>query len=251
MALANNDPADAINEICNRSFSSECQCHWSKRTPCPSQLDPFEPPMSAHRAGFTLLELMIAMALLGVLTVGVSGSLRFGVRAWETVDRTIDLSEDALTKQAYLRRQIEGARAHSIAGKGAEESDSASAFVGKVNEMRFVAALPAQANSPGLNQIWLAIKPSAEGQALVLRWRRIGKANELAEKIILDGIKDAHFAYFGSTDVKESPRWGETWSHGDELPRLVSIEIQLNDPTVAWPPLVVAPASSPDFSSAS
>ena len=40
-------------------------------------------PPHDGEAGFTLLELLISMTLLGLLMLVVLGGLRFGARAWE------------------------------------------------------------------------------------------------------------------------------------------------------------------------
>ncbi|MEE8085084.1 MAG: type II secretion system protein, partial [Alphaproteobacteria bacterium] len=45
----------------------------SWRAPAP------QPP----QAGFTLLELMVSLALVGLLTMVLTGGIRFGARVWE------------------------------------------------------------------------------------------------------------------------------------------------------------------------
>jgi len=57
-------------------------------------------------SGFTLLELLVALALLALLTAGLAPSLRLGSHAWDAVDHEASEAAELQTTQDFLRRAI-------------------------------------------------------------------------------------------------------------------------------------------------
>ena len=58
--------------------------------------------LSQGAAGFTLVELLVAMTLLGFLTVLLFGGLRFGTRAWEDRRRITPTRMPARSAESLL-----------------------------------------------------------------------------------------------------------------------------------------------------
>ena len=64
---------------------------------------------NARERGFTLIEILIAMTLLGLLMAMLSGGLRLGTRAWEASDtRSAELARLEAV-QGFIRRSLTGA----------------------------------------------------------------------------------------------------------------------------------------------
>ena len=59
--------------------------------------------------GFTLVELLVVLALLGLVSVALIGALRFGLRAWDTGERRVEQLNRVQAVQAFLRRRIQQA----------------------------------------------------------------------------------------------------------------------------------------------
>jgi len=62
-----------------------------------------------RQSGFTLLELLAALVVLGLLMVAITQGVRFGVQAWQTQARTVDTQGDLLAVDRTLRGMIERA----------------------------------------------------------------------------------------------------------------------------------------------
>lgn len=62
--------------------------------------------MSRSDGGFTLLELLVALTVLGVLMVLMFGGLRFGARVWESGDASLRAMAEMQTAAGLIRRQI-------------------------------------------------------------------------------------------------------------------------------------------------
>jgi general secretion pathway protein J len=197
-----------------------------------------------RESGFTLLELMVAMVLLALLGIALAQGTRFGLQAWNRLDRSIDRGEPIALTQSFLRREIEQAQPIPVGGTG---PIAQIAFAGGASELRFVATLPERVASPGLNEVTIRIGPGSSGAVLSMSWR--GFANEGAGgvKTLVGGIASGAFLYYGSRDGTSSPDWQEEWNDARSLPRLVALRLKFRDTQIAWPTLMVAPSSVPDL----
>src|ERR1700730_7169060 len=96
---------------------------------------PFKKIRFARSAGFTLIELMVALILLSLVFLLITSSLQFGTNVWSAREEESDSSE-VLTAQDFLRRVLSETRPVMI------EADSSHArhvvFAGNENSIRFV-----------------------------------------------------------------------------------------------------------------
>jgi general secretion pathway protein J len=197
-----------------------------------------------RQAGFTLLELMVAMALLALLGLVLAGGMRFGLQAWNRLDATLDRDEPIALSQVLLRRTVEQALPLPAAGAAPGVID----FAGGNAGLRFIAPLPERAAGPGLNQVTIRLEPSEAGFALVLSWQPFGGAGAGGRKSLLDGILAGHFRYYGDVADGRPANWQEEWSNARALPRVVALDLSFKDRRIAWPSLMIAPAAMPDLS---
>ena len=67
-------------------------------------------PASKRDAGFTLLELMVAFALVALLIMIMGGSIRFGARVWEASKIHADAIGEIQAIRGFLRERVLAAR---------------------------------------------------------------------------------------------------------------------------------------------
>jgi general secretion pathway protein J len=203
-------------------------------------------------AGFTLLELLIGVAVLGLLMGMLFGGLRLASHQVEWRTARLDRGSRVSLVQAFVRRSLADARPLEIAGPraGVAGPAVALAFDGTAEELEFVGPAPESAESGGLELIGLGLVRHGAGGALSLRVRAYdagagGATAPLRETLVLEGVRQAQFAYFGVTAGESEPRWHESWRQMPYLPALVRLTLTLSGGEKV-PDLVVALRLSQD-----
>ena len=202
--------------------------------------------------GFTLVELLVALVILGLLMAALYGAFRFSARALDaTRERTQQLEEFAAAS-AFLRERL--AAAENVLLTTGPQSQTAS-FTGTAETLAFVAPMPAEISYGGLYYFRLAFDPAAGATRLDLalyRTREIFSLDRAADRrtrLIFPGYRPV-FRYYGRNEpAPDAPTgWHEEWPARGWLPQLVEIRLIPLDPGRAsprpWPPLRIAIATS-------
>lgn len=215
------------------------------RRPCPR----------AGAPGFTLLELLVAITLLGLLMAALFGGLRLGARVWATGETRLDTAARIQIVQDLVRQRL--AQALPLEAVLPEEGDGYQPlFLGQVDSVRFASLLPEHLGADiALMELALADSDDVEGTTnLVLRWRRFepeaGTVQDAEpvpdaapeERVLLEHVEALEIAYFGALNRDELPDWWEAWEGQIELPQLVLLQVRFaEDDPRRWPELVVHP----------
>jgi general secretion pathway protein J len=193
------------------------------------------PIRQAH--GFTLLELLVALTVLGFLLVGLAQGVHFGLLAWRTGVRLTNSSDDFNTLDSTLRHLIEGA-------DPGDELDPAP-FIGSSDRLDCITALPSAGDPTGSRRMQATLLVDA-GHRLVLRWipylhaKRVGPSPSPTDTELLRGVSRMELAFW-----RPGSGWVSAWRAPD-LPTLVRISLRFpaGDPR-HWPDIVAAPLLDP------
>lgn len=215
------------------------------------RMDPLPGP-AGPGAGFTLVELLVALTLFAIMSVLLFSGLRFGVRAWEVGGDRIERLALVESVQNLLRRQLSQASLPYIP-VDVRARAPVSGFIGTSDAVRFIARLPAHRGSGGLYVFLLSAKHTGTRAELRLSWQTFlpdalspESFEPEDERSLLDGVADFQFAYYGSYDPARAPQWNETWDGILGLPDLIRIRVTFPPGDIRrWPDLVVAPRLSP------
>ena len=201
-------------------------------------------------AGFTLLELLISMTLVGLLMAVVFGSLRFGAHAWERSEAQNSGTDEIRLLQTKLRHELERAYPFFVVTDPTRASID---FNGTTEELIFLAPMANALGPAARARIKVARTPEGDGMRFVLTERPELSLPDESEgsqtEVLLFGLTGLEFAYFGKEMLDESPRWHESWQGQTRLPQLIRMraEFPRGDRRV-WPELVIAPRISADVS---
>jgi general secretion pathway protein J len=184
--------------------------------------------------GYSLLELLVALALISFIAVAIAGGVRFGSRAWETSDTKLSSVERVDRAQSLLRAVLEQAIPRAL--------DPALAgdpllFRGGPAQLRFVAQAPAAFGAYGLTQFTLRVSEARDGKRLVLSWPGVDGRPQ-AQTLVTQAR--AAIIEYGLRDQTGRIDWLSAWDEQPGAPALVRVRVTFNDPSqTRWPDLVV------------
>ncbi len=193
-------------------------------------------------AGFTLIELVVAITLMGLVLVALYSGLRLGLNSSESGEQRAEAINRLRSAQEFLRRQL--AQSMTVYQTNDQQQQIA-VFTGNPDRIEFVAPMLTHLGQGGLYRIRVE---TGDGR-LRLRWRIYVRddpeAGEERETVLLDKVSTVEWAYFGPEQDDESgqkpqnpPRWRSEWPNGKRRPLLVRLNLNLDGEP--WPDLVVA-----------
>lgn len=186
--------------------------------------------------GFTLIEVMLAMILVGlIIGIGV-GAIRMSRKAAETGEHRIEAINAVRTTQEFLRKQL--SRALPLAFDVDRAEGKNLVFVGEGRELTFVAPMPGYLSKGGPYVQRLAI----ERDRLNFYHRiLISEEEEEAEPVaLLDRIRRGRFEYRGIDEEGKLGDWEDDWEDPSRTPMMVRLSLQFQDGTyMQWPVLEV------------
>lgn len=192
-------------------------------------------------AGFSLLEVLVALALLTLIMIAMPGTLQLGRRAWDSSD-TIDRAGSAAIAVGFVQNRI--SRSMPLQQKRADDSRHV-AFDGRPNAITFVA--PSIDGPPGAGLFIFELATSAGTGAqdiLLLRWWPYQPAFEdsrpapVGERILLRDVTGFSLRYFGRAAAGVGRGWAERWQRASLLPELVEFRLTSRTDLVADPPAI-------------
>ena len=199
--------------------------------------------------GFTLLELMISLTILGLILVIVFGALRIGVRAWEKGEKDVDIHQRERVVLNLVKAQIASVSAAEITGQEAAQFR----FKGDAESMSFVSDLPVvPTNTFGTVYVKYRIERAhgKEGYKLIVYEKNLAfidkekKMKDPEESEYFDLIPtagDIRFEYLQYPENdQDPPEWQESWDSEKKQGNPIAVRIVLQHDEMAYPLTVIA-----------
>ena len=203
-----------------------------------------------RNAGFTLVELVVALLLLAIMSAMLYGSLSLSAMSWDRGEAKADQNSDMRISASLLRQLLTSQhplRFHKVV-------DQPLYFQGAHDTLAFAATLPARAGG-GIYYFRLEVMSYNDRSQLVLsrvvpEYAAIAlpSFSDAKTSTLADGIAEVHFTYFGrdpDAATTSNPTWRDRWDDPQLLPLLIRIEVKPAQGD-AWPPLIVEPRLAPD-----
>lgn len=196
---------------------------------------------ATHHQGFTLIEVLIAMTLLSIMVVLLFSSLKICADSWEKGESKITEVNEVAVVYGFFQHHL--AVAKPLWDDFSTPETRTFAFQGQARSLQFVSTFPASAGRSGMqlftmefieegDERYIKITltpffPSAEGE----EWKK-------EEVTLIKHVSEFSLAYFDIADGTNEGAWVEDWLERENLPRLVKIDIKL-DNGVFWPEMLI------------
>ena len=199
------------------------------------------PSTTGRQSGFTLLEILVALVVLGFLMVGLTQGVRAGLTMWGAQTRRVGETADLDAGARVLRRLLSGISLPSAGGSlGASSTEK---FEALPESLTFVGDLPTGFGTTRRADITLDLH---EGR-LVLRWtpRRhelsIAPPPEPIETELIRRVERLDLAYWGAASPGQPAGWQSQWDRRD-IPELIRVRLGFaTGDRRRWPDLIAAP----------
>ena len=197
-------------------------------------------PRKTEAGAFTLLEVLVALSLLGVVMMLVLGGLRVGAMAWQAGIEESARTESFRTTYRTLRKLTED----MVPAQVIEDKEWQYVFSGGARALRMVAPVPAGAGKPAPYLIWLEVRDRRGETDLALSWRpfegqsdTLHTARESERTVLVAGSEKIEIAYLPMPSHDDPPNWVSDWGDEDNLPSLVRVRVEHGDG--GWPDLIL------------
>ena len=184
------------------------------------------------QAGFTLVEIVIAMVLLGTMLLLLYSGLAFALRSWDAGDVNGRRVADWRISENFLRREV----SEIFAMRWKDANFVKFAFEGEREHLRFVSSRAAGVSLGGLSLVGLEIEPAADrraGRNLVMRRAMasddvsdFAPLGEGQKSLLLPGVESVEFAYFGAENDFTEPAWTDAWKFTARMPTMVRLRVR-------------------------
>jgi general secretion pathway protein J len=218
-----------------------------------------------RNAGFTLIEVLIAMTLLSLMVALLFGSLRICAQSWEQGENKIAEVNEVAVVYNFFQKHLASAtplwndfiavddvdaanqtETGAVADNGAdtENLNKTFSFQGRKNALQFVSVFPASVGRAGMQLFSIEQQQEDNEQVLKVTLTPFfplaeGEEWNQEEVVLLRHVSDFELSYFGAVENTDKYDWQDQWLKKDVHPQLVKININTTD-GVFWPEMVIA-----------
>jgi general secretion pathway protein J len=198
-------------------------------------------------AGFTLVELLVAIALLGLITTLLVAGLQLGTASRDRVTRASGELEDLRIIETFLRQRLVQALPFV---SGSRRDLPQVRFEGDGNAVRFLVSSVFRDDARGVRELFVTLDGANKRKSLIVYdspWVA-GDASagapadaKAVRHVLLDAVTAIAFSYYGANPPQSKPQWHRDWRGAASLPALIRIRLQPAERSSPWPAITVAP----------
>jgi general secretion pathway protein J len=183
------------------------------------------------QSGFTLIEIVIAMALLAAMLGMAWSGVSFALRSWDAGSNAGHRTADMRLSQNFLRREL----SEMFPMRFKDPMNLRLALEGTASRLRFVSTRPAGLSTAGLSLVSLEVESEGRKRNLVMRRaapdddaKDFGPLDRAEATILYPDVDTVAFKYFGTESDIEQPRWYDEWKFA-KMPTMIRMLVVTPD----------------------
>lgn len=169
--------------------------------------------------GFTLLELLISITMIGLIALVITGAMRLGSRSVDRGEKRIESLERLKNSINIIESQIMS----EIPLSYEEDGNRRYYFQGEKDSVQFATTYSIWGNQKGYVLTSLKVGIDSNG-------KRYLKAKESpliggieAETVLFEGFDEIYFEYFYKDPTEEDGRWVREWTEEGNMPDRIRV----------------------------
>lgn len=208
-----------------------------------------------NQQGFTLLELLIALLLTGLITTLIFGGLSTTIRVWETLTERNEQTGEALTVRHFIRQRLVAVADERVAS--VKEGTLVVAFIGLKHELIFTGFIDTADSSREMTWLYLRVNNDDQLHPRLqlstapydnveeVDWEQMlsdFRSLDSQSYTLLSGtLRQIRFEYL-EDEPDGLQEWHDEWIDRYVLPQLIRVTFETEDEQRSvWPKMIVVP----------
>jgi len=182
--------------------------------------------------GFTLLELLISITLLGLIVLITAGALRAGYRSTESSQKKIEGIERFRTSLSVIESQMQSAFVINRTGDTLDTEFSQ--FSGDKTRLQFRSVYSLWGGGRGPVLVNYEIRDGDMGMKTLYASETPIQIPDLSREVkLFDNARDIYFEYFTKGPTDEKGSWAGEWTDKDNIPNRVRLTVDKDSKTLS------------------
>jgi len=194
-------------------------------------------------AGFTLVELLLAITLMSILLGLTYSGLRAATRSSQRGEQLLAAGGELRAAHQFIRRQLNQMLPLSFA-ETADANAQRIVFEGDASHIKYVAPMPGYLGTGGPQVQVVEVANDGEGGFVVqfshalLQGFTDDRLLDRDPVLLLEGVKSAGFEFLGKDEEGELTDWSSSWDKPEQLPVAVRLDVEFKEGlNLEWPEL--------------
>jgi len=178
-------------------------------------------PACGESGGFTLLELMVSIAIIGIIILIITGAMRLGFRSVNAGEKKIESLERIRSSLSIMGYQIQSEIPLIINDNGTKKYS----FSGDKTSIQFPTNYSIWGGEKGYVTVTYSVDTDIRGKKTLYASESMVGLSGGGETKLLDAFDDISFEYFHKDPTMEQGEWVEQWTDDNSLPEKIRIHL--------------------------